>query len=232
MKFKKFSFLVILTLLAFQLAAQSIKVKKEKARIKGENVEGYEVELAGSFNAIQSAFTKYLKTMGKVRGGEPITLTGASLGTSSTTSTVYGVVKEKEKDKFSQVWLGIRKEEWPEGDYDKGNKELEKIIYNFAVQYNQGVIQEDIDESITALNAVEKQQQRLLTENKNLNMKLEDNKREKLQLEKSLENNKLNYETLLKNIEANKYAQDSVAQAGVQIKKVMEAQKEKKKKVN
>ena len=128
--------------------------------------------------------------------------------------------------------MGIRPEEWAEGDLDKCNKALEKMIYDFAVQYNQDKIQKEIDESVTALNAVEKQQQRLLTENKNLTMKLEDNKREKLQLEKSLENNKVTYETLLLNIETNKHAQDSVALAGVQIKKMMEAQKEKKKKVN
>lgn len=229
---KKFLILIILGSLVFPLQGQSIKVKKEKARIKGENIDGFEVELPGSYGDIHSDFTRFLKTFGKTRGNDPINVTGASLGTSTTTSTMYGVVKEKEKDKFSQAWLGIRKEEWPEGDYDKGMKELEKMIYDFAKQYHQDEVQDQIDESVTALNAVEKQQQRLVTENKNLNTKLEDNKREKLQLEKSLENNKLEYESLLLKIENNTHAQDSVAQAGIQIKKVIESQKEKKKKVN
>lgn len=228
---KKFLFLAIFSSLAISLPAQSIKVKKEKARVKGENVEGFEVELPGSYGAIHSDFTKFLKTFGKTRGSDPINVTGATLGT-STTAPVYGVVKEKERDKFSLAWLGIRKEEWPEGDYDKGMKELEKMVYDFAKQYHQDVVQREINESVTALNAVEKQQQRLVTENKNLNIKLEDNKREKLQLEKAIENNKLEYESLLLKIENNKNAQDSVAQAGVQIKKVIESQKEKKKKVN
>ncbi len=229
---KKFLILVIFGSLAISLPAQSIKVKKEKARVKGENVEGFEVELPGSYGAIHSDFTKFLKTFGKTRGSDPINVTGVTLGTGTTTSTVYGVVKEKEKDKFSQAWLGIRKEEWPEGDYDKGMKELEKMIYDFGKQYHQEKVQDEIDESITALNAVEKQQQRLVNENKNLTMKLEDNKREKLQLEKALENNKVEYESLLLKIDNNKNAQDSVAQAGVQIKKVIESQKQKKKKVN
>lgn len=229
---KKFMLLAIISSLAISLSAQSIKVKKEKARVKGENVEGFEVELPGSYGNIHSDFTKFLKTFGKTRGSDPINVTGASLGTGTTTSPVYGVVKEKEKDKFSQAWLGIRKDEWPEGDYEKGMKELEKMIYDFARQYHQDEVQDDINESVTALNAVEKQQQRLVTENKNLTMKLEDNKREKLQLEKALENNKVEYESLLLKIDNNKNAQDSVAQAGVQIKKVIESQKEKKKKIN
>ena len=232
MMLKRFLVLIIFGTVAVQLPAQSIKVKKENTRVKGENVAGYEVELPGSYGNIHADFTKFLKTFGKTRGSDPINLAGASLGTATTTATVYGVVKEKEKDKFSQAWLGIRQEEWPEGDYDKGMKELEKMVYDFAKQYHQDVVQDEIDESVTALNAVEKQQQRLVTENKNLNTKLEDNKREKLQLEKNLENNKLEYEALLLKIDNNKNAQDSVAQAGVQIKKVIESQKEKKKKVN
>jgi predicted RNase H-like nuclease (RuvC/YqgF family) len=232
MKFKKFLLLILFGALLLDLQAQSIKVKKEKARVKGENVEGFEVELPGSYGNIHASFTKFLKNYGKTRGNDPIVVSGVSLGTGSTTAVVYGVVKEKEKDKSSHTWLGIRKEEWPEDAYDKCMKELEKMIYDFGKNYHQDLVQNEIDESITALNAVEKQQQRLVTENKNLKIKLEDNKREKLQLEKSLENNKLEYETMLLKIENNQHAQDSVAQAGVQIKKVIESQKEKKKKVN
>ncbi len=97
---KKFLFLAIFSSLAISLPAQSIKVKKDKARVKGENVEGFEVELPGSYGAIHSDFTKFLKTFGKTRGSDPINVTGATLGT-STTAPVYGVVKEKERDKFS-----------------------------------------------------------------------------------------------------------------------------------
>ena len=232
MKFKKFLWLGLIGVFSIQAYGQSIKVKQEMARIKGENVSGYEIELPGNYGTIHSSFTKFLKTQGKTRGNDPITITGASLGTGVSDAVVYGVVKEKEKDKLSNAWLGIQKEDWPEGDYEKGMKALEKLIYEFGVSYHQELVQTEIDESVTALNAVEKQQQRLITENKNLNTKLEDNKREKLQLEKSLENNKLEYELLLQKIESNQHAQDSVAQAGVQIKKVIESQKEKKKKVN
>ena len=71
-----------------------------------------------------------------------------------------------------------------------------------------------------------------MNENKSLNTKLEDNKREKIQLDKSIENNKLENETLLKKIGKNKHDQDSVTLAGEQVKKVVEMHKEKQKKVN
>ncbi len=167
MKSKKFFLLVLFSALLVHTQAQSIKVKKEKARVKGENVEGFEIELSGSYGNIHSSFTKFLKNYGKTRGNDPIVLTGASLGTGTTTALVYGVVKEKEKDKSSHVWLGILKEEWPEDAYEKGMKELEKMVYDFGKSYHQDLVQDEIDESITALNAVEKQQQRLVTENKN-----------------------------------------------------------------
>jgi hypothetical protein len=79
---------------------------------------------------------------------------------------------------------------------------------------------------------VEKQQQRLTTENKNLGLKLENNQKEKLQLEKSLETNKLENQNLLLKIEQNKKSQDSVAVAAEQIKKVVEMHQERQKKIN
>jgi hypothetical protein len=89
-----------------------------------------------------------------------------------------------------------------------------------------------VDESLKALQAVERQQQRLTTENRNLTIRLENNEKEKVQLEKSLEVNKLEHLSLLTKIDQNKKSQDSVAVAAEQIKKVIELHKEKQKKVN
>jgi hypothetical protein len=132
----------------------------------------------------------------------------------------------------STAWIGINSKTWNKADAEKINKELEKIMYDFGVKFYRDRIQGQVDESLRAVQAVEKQQQRLVNENKNLNTKLEDNKREKLQLEKSLENNKLEYESLLLKIEQNKKAQDSVAVAREQVKKVVEIHREKQRKVN
>ena len=137
-----------------------------------------------------------------------------------------------EKIRVQPRWIGIKPADWPEEDVKKIMKELEKTIYGFGVKFNQDKIQVQIDESVRASLAVEKQQQKLVNQNKEMNVKLEDNKREKIQLEESLENNKLEYETLLKKIEKNKHDQDSVSLAGEQIKKVTEMHKDRQKKVN
>jgi hypothetical protein len=228
---KKFTLLISAMLLTAFSYAQTVSVKKEPARVKGENTDGYEVMLEGAVTDVTTALVKFLKATGKVKQspdlitvGEP-TFQGIEYG-----ATVYAVTKEKGKS--AAAWLGIKPAEWPKEDVDKIRKELEKMLHDFGVQFYRGKIQLQIDESNRAAQAVEKQQQRLVNENKSLNTKLEDNKREKIQLEKSLANNKLQYETLLKRIAKNKHDQDSVAVAGGQIKKVVEMHKEKQKKVN
>ena len=227
---KKFILLILPFFIAAFTQAQTVKVKKENARVKGENKEGFEVTLDGSANDVNNSFVKFLKTMGKVKqAADLLTLNEPTINGKAYTLPVFAVTKDNGKN--ASAWIGINEAEWTT-DAEKINKELEKIIYDFGVKFYRDKIQVQIDESTRATQAVEKQQQRLVNENKNLNARLEDNKREKIQLEKSLENNKVEHETLLKKIEYNKKAQDSVAIAGEQIKKVTEMHRERQKNVN
>lgn len=228
---KKFALTYILLLsISMPAWSQTVKIKKEESRVKGENISGYAVDLDGKAEDVSASFTKYLKSLGKARQNDgAIVLTESTINGTGYKNPVYGITKEKGSS--SQAWLGVKKGEWADGT-DNINKDLEKLIYDFGVKFYRDKIQVQIDESIRALNAVEKQQQRLTTQSRDLNMKFEDNKREKIQLEKSLENNKLEYETLLKKIEKNKHDQDSMVVANEQVKKVVEMHKEKQKKVN
>lgn len=230
-RIKKF-ILILLALTSIPALAQTVKVSKESSRIKGDNLDGYAVELEGTVDDVTGAFTKYLKTFAKLKlGANPITTSEAVINGTSYKSPIYGAVKEKGSG--SVVWIGLKESEWPNADEAKKvSNELERITYDFGIKYYRDKIQVQIDESTRALQAVEKQQQRLITENKNLNTKLENNAREKIQLEKSLELNKLENLNLLTKIEQNKKSQDSVAIANEQIKKVVEMHKERQKKVN
>ena len=222
--------LCILSVPFVDVCSQSIKVKKEESRIKGENTDGYAVELGGKPEDVGVSFNKYLKSLGKTRTNDGnYVLTESTINGAAYKNPIYGVVKEKGGKTLA--WIGIKKSEWTDGA-DKINKELEKLLYEFGVKYNKDAIQLQIDESIRALNAVEKQQTRLTTQGRDLNMKLDDNKREKIQLEKSIGNNKLENETLIKKLAKNKHALDSMVVVNAQVKKVVEAQKEKQKKVN
>jgi hypothetical protein len=228
---KKFVLIIFPVLLTAIAQAQTVKVQKESARIHGENMDGFEVTLEGTNTEVSSALNSYMKTMGKTRlKDDIITIQEPSVDGNKYSLPVYAMTMGKEKS--SSAWVGIKTADWPEEDVKKVTKELEKTIYDFGVKFNRDKIQVQIDESARASAAVEKQNQRLANQNKELNVKLEDNKREKLQLEKSLENNALEYETLLKKIEKNKHDQDSVTLAGQQILKVTEMHKERQKKVN
>jgi hypothetical protein len=227
---KKFT--VLFTMLCFALStlAQTVKVKKDEARIKGENLSGYAVALDGKSEEVTNSLIKYFKSLGKARQNDGfITLTESTINGTAYKSPVYGVIKEN--GSTTTAWIGIKKEEWG-GSADNISQEIEKLAYEFGVKFYRDKIQVQIDESLRAFQAVEKQQQRLITQQRDLNMRLEDNKREKIQLEQSIENNKLQYEILLLKIENNKKAQDSMVVVNEQVKKVVEANKEKQKKVN
>lgn len=229
---KKFTPLILAMLMTMVSYAQTVGVKKESARVKGENIDGYEVMLTESaVNDVTASLVKFLKATGKVKQSpDLITVSEPSFQGIEYGAMVYAVTKEKGKN--AAAWIGIKAADWPKEDVDKVKKELEKMIHDFGVQFYRGKIQVQVDESTRALQAVEKQQQRLVNENKSLNTKLEDNKREKIQLEKSLANNKLQNETLLKKIAKNKHDQDSVATAGGQVKKAVEMHKDRQRKVN
>jgi hypothetical protein len=228
---KAILFSFCLTLLSASLFSQTIKIKKETARIKNEYADGYEVELQGTADEAESALSKWMKTFGKAKSTENyIAVNEPSLQGRPYTHPIYGMTKQL--GNIISVWVGLKKSDWSESEAETVYRELETQIYNFGVTFQRDKIQKQIDESIRAAQAVEKQQQRLVNQNRNLNTKLESNKREKIQLEKSLQENATELITLTSQLAKNKKDQDSVAVAGEQIKKVVEMHKERQRKVN
>ena len=231
MTLNKKNFLVLSILfISLSSIGQTVKVKKEKANVKGEHLDGFEVELEAPFAEVSAYYIKFLRTVGKLKQSDGLVVNEPNVNGLAYTLPLFAQVKDNQSK--ATAWIGINPKEWSKADAEKINKELEKTMYDFGVKFYRDKIQVQVDESLRAVQAVEKQQQRLINENKSLTTKLEDNKREKLQLEKSLENNKLENESLLLKIEQNKKAQDSVAIAGQQVKKVVEIHRDKQRKVN
>lgn len=228
---KKFVIL-LMVVISVPALAQSVSAKKETSRIKSDQVDGFAVELEGAPEDVTAALNKYIRSFAKLKvGANPMTTSEAVINGTSYKSPIYATVKEKGQGAIA--WMGLKESEWAAtGDAEKVMKQLERLMYDFGVKYYRDKIQVQIDESVRALQAVEKQQQRLVTENKNLAARLENNEKEKVQLEKSLSVNKLEHLNLLTKIEQNKQSQDSVAVAAEQIKKVVEMHKERQKKVN
>ena len=214
--------------------AQTVTVKKSSEKIKGDDAEGFYTELEGKKDVVGNAWTKFTKDLGKTKlmsTTDPLTITEPVVGgTAYEKGILYATTKEK--GEVTTVWLGLKPGEWVVNDISIVNKELEKLVHQFGVKYYRDKIQVLIDEAQRASDAVDRQKQRLTNQTKDYVMKVGSNEQEKIQLEKSLEVNKLEHAVLLQKIENNKKSQDSIAVAGEQIKKALELQKERQRKVN
>lgn len=228
---KNFIFLFCLLITGLSAYAQTVNVKKEKTRIKNDYADGFEVELQATPEEVEASLTKFMKSLGKSKTVENYLVVNEPVLQGRTyTAPVFGV--NKQVGNIVSAWVGIKTDDWKKDDAEAVNQDLEKMLHDFGVTFYREKIQKQIDESTRAGQAVERQQQRLQNQNRDLTGKIESNKREKIQLEKSLENNKIELETLTKRLEKNKKDQDSVAVAGEQIKKVIEMHKERQRKVN
>ena len=223
-----FSFAMLISLSA---TAQTIKVNPKTNRIKGNMASGYALDLNGKSDDVEDVLVKFLKEYGKTRlTFDYVAVPGPTLnGTLYEGKTLYATTSGD--DAKAQVWIGIDTAEWKNSSSTALSK-IEKLAYQFGVKYYREVIQKDINESQQAFDATEKQKVRLTNQNKDLNTKLLNNEQEKIRLEKALDLNRLDHAVLLQKIENNKKAQDSVANAGVQIKKVVDAHVERQRKVN
>lgn len=221
-----------LSLMIGLVQAQTVTVNKQNEKVKSETIEVFATTLEGRKEEIQQSFNRYLKEIGKVKlFSTPTTITEPVIsGTPFSKGIVYAGIQDG--DKSSTVWMGINPTEWEAKDVTYATRELQKMVYQFGIKFYRDQVQKQIDETQQALDAVEKQQQRSLNQSKDLTIKLSNNEQEKIQLEKSLENNKLENAALKIRIENNKKAQDSLVNVNVQIKKVLEANKEKQRKIN
>lgn len=225
---KKFFALGMLMLAGVLAYAQKVSVSAGQERVDGKNCEGYSTLLTGSPEDVNTSLTKYLKTFGKVKSnGNQFQVLEAQVNLTKYVNPFFAVTKAKGGQ--VSVWMGAS----DESDSVKSiRSELEKMVYNFGVKFYKDKIQGDIDESLRAQNAAEKQQQRLTLEGKNLASRQEMNAKEKIRLEKALADNKLDSAKFVTALARNKKSLDSLAIATEQIKKMVETHKERQRRVN
>ncbi|MCW5911640.1 MAG: hypothetical protein KIT62_11220 [Cyclobacteriaceae bacterium] len=228
----KFLGAIGLSLVIGLVQGQTVTVNKQNEKVKNETIEVFAATLEGRKEDVQQAFNRYLKETGKVKlFSTPTTITEPVIsGTPFSKGVVYAGTQAG--DKSTTVWMGINPAEWEEKDVTYATRELQKMVYQFGIKFYRDQVQKQIDETQQALEAVEKQQQRMLNQSKDLTIRLSNNEQEKIRLEKSLENNRLENEALKIRIENNRKAQDSLVNVNTQIKKVMETHKERQRKIN
>jgi hypothetical protein len=220
-------------IIVYSNAQQQVKTSRKENRVKGSTAIGYAVDLEGKSTEVSSSLTKFLKEFGRTRSSfDYVSISGPTLGGTTYESSNVLYATTEGDDKKCKAWIGIDTANWRGKDTDKVLENVERIAYQFGVKFYRDLAQKEIDETQRALEAIEKQKTRLTNQNKDLNAKLGNNEQEKTYLEKSMANNQLEHAALLQRIENNKKSQDSISAAGLQIKKVLEAQKEKQNKIN
>lgn len=233
MKNKFVVLLLCLSTVIIPSSAQKVTTEKQSQKINGDESEGFATLLEGKKEEVASSWNKFLKEFGKPKpgSGSIIVINEPALG-----GTVYpkGIIYADIKDKGdnTEVWLGIVEGDWVVNDMGIVKRDLEKEVYRFGIKYYKDKIQAQIDEAERAHDATTRQSQRLVNQNKDLNIQLSNNEQEKIKLEERLQSNALEHAVLLQKIENNKLAQDSVMAATEQIKKVIELHKDRQRKVN
>lgn len=223
----------ILLVITIQISySQKVITTRDTRQIKATSASGYAAELSGENEVISQAFNKFIKDFGKTRTSGGVTTINSPIlgGTTYEKNAAYAVVKGDALK--STVWMGLISEEWPEADIETLTAAMKDLVYQFGVKFYRDQIQKEIDQTQQALDATDRKLQRLMTQNKDLNTRLVNNEQEKIKIEKSLEDNITEHVILLQKIDANKVSQDSVTNAGLQIRKVLDAQKERQQKVN
>lgn len=229
---RRFVFLAALVFVLSNAFAQKVTVGKRTEKVHGENADGYSSDLDAKSDDVRLSLTKFLKDAGKSKNnGEMIVVNEPVInGTPYSKGILYATVSGS--DVKSRVWIGIVGSEWNTGDVEPVLKEIEQMTYRFGIKYYKDKIQLQIDEAQQASDAVVRQTQRTRNEGESLQKKLKANDEEKIRLEKALEANRLEDLVLKQKIVNNKKSLDSLADAGLKIKTVMDGHKERQGKVN
>lgn len=212
--------------------AQKVVAESENRNIKGNDAKGYSVELQASSESVQDALIRFMRDVGKVKtAGGVITVTSPTLGgTVWDKLLIYGQTKGDLNT--CKAWMGLIPGEWEGRDTNTPLASLKEMVYQFGVKYYRDLVQQEIDETQKAVDATEKKLLRTSGQGKDLAGRLSANEAEKIKLDKLLEMNASEHVLLLQKIEANKKSQDSLTNAAAQIRKVLDAQKEKQSKIN
>lgn len=221
-------FLFLLILVPLLAEGQTVKVTRENARVEGDNIPGFEFAVVAPESEVKASVAKYLKGLGRTKNaGDYMIVAEPLIAGQKHSESLYATTRQV--GNTTAAWFGML---LPGGEVSATDEDLEKLTYDFGLHFHREKIQQQIDESMRAQQAVEKQQNRLVSQHKDLNNKIEGNKREKMRLEQSLVDNRIEREELMKTLESNVKAQDSLFATLEQIKKVVEMHKERQRNVH
>ncbi|MCZ8217309.1 MAG: hypothetical protein O9262_13775 [Cyclobacteriaceae bacterium] len=226
---KKFVLLPFL-LISFISFSQTVVVKKEKQKIKNDNIYSFATTLDANAEEVNGALLKFLKGYGKPKQQEEaIVLAECIVNGQAYSRPLYG--GSRQTGTGSQAWIGVNLKEWAT-DSTMVVSRLEAMVKEFGVNFYRDKIQVQIDEAQRAVDIVSKQQQRTLNEQQSIQQKIENNKKEYQQLLKDIKKNRADSAALVIRMNLNKAGNDSLRVVSEKVKQALIFQKERQGKVN
>lgn len=225
---KRSGLLFVFMALGFSLFAQAIKVYEKEEKIEKMQRKGYAVLLLLEETFVDKAWSKKVKEYGKVSstGSEYIVHEAVMPSFSASPVKLYSKVTEKSKQ-GTEVWLGLDLgTEFVSGKHAKAG-DMEKILYQFAVETYQADINVQIEEAEKTLAKTSKEYERTVGAELKVRNKMQKNKEEKKDLFDKLKQNKIDSVQLVKDLEMNKLAQKQDSLDVVKMKKAVEVVKAK-----
>ena len=224
-------FVIFYFVLSSSLAsAQTVLVKQETQKIKGVNLYGFTTNIEAPAPEVSSALVRYLKTYGKPKiQDNQITLSETTLSGQVYTKALFA--SSEVKGNGTKAWMGINLKEWA-ADSSVVLSQLEGMVKQFGVNFYRDKIQAQIDEAQKAVDIVDKQQQRTLNEQQNIQQRIESNKREHQQLLKAIQKNRADSAALVIRLQQNKASTDSLKVVSEKVKQALIFQRERQSKVN
>ncbi len=212
---------------SYAALAQVVDVKPQSHKVKGGNAEGYASIVDGKAEDIESAWSRFVKGLGKTKAFSDLSIISDPILNGNEYKGMTIFTDFVTKNNATRVWLGWKPAEWLESERESVDKELSKQVFQFTLKFYQDVALGQIEESEQAVRAVERAQQRAVKEGSDLQIRIEENSRERVQLERSLETNKFNHTILLQKLENNRKSLDSLQIALDQVKKAVDLQRQK-----
>lgn len=225
---KRLGLLFILFSFSFSLLAQSIKVYEKEEKIEKMQRKGFAVLILLEETFVEKAWSKKVKEFGKVSstGNEYIVHEAVLPSFSASPLKLYSKVTEKSKQ-GTEVWLGIDLgTEFVTAKHAKAD-DMEKILYQFAVETYQADINQQIEEAEKTLTKTTKEYERTVGAELKVRNKMQKNKEEKKDLFDKLKQNKMDSVQLVKDLEMNKLAQKQDSLDVAKMKKAVEVVKAK-----
>ncbi|MGK7389288.1 MAG: hypothetical protein ACNS60_03030 [Candidatus Cyclobacteriaceae bacterium M2_1C_046] len=221
---KKMFWLILAAIIYYPSVAQKVTVEE----YEDNNQKGYLVFIENKPEVVGDFLTKYFKSFGNVRYRDNIYLITdldhrefpfPTIEVYSSLAKVNGITK-------ASVWLADSLM-----DQQMYSEKLEKLWYAFGFDFYTSLKQQEIDESIQALQFAEKQFQKLEKDSLGLQKDLTKNIDKRAKLEQELKNNALEHEQLLIEITQNKSNKDSLLITLEKIKKLIEIKEREKREI-